>query len=184
MNPDSEPYGNISFPRNIKISEIDSKIINLNIVSRWIDKVDVNDKFSHMRELYVPHKFELLLRGCRCGNKPITVTFIKVKGTEEIIGGYNPSIWKPSKCYGKTKHSFICSFKNKDNFKDAIISNVDNMDNALLHGPNYGLCFGWKDFDIYGSNESQDFTFKACRKRIRVTENQFSIEDYEVFQML
>ena len=42
MDPDSEPNENISPPRNIKIDGIiDSKIVNLNIVStisRWIDK--------------------------------------------------------------------------------------------------------------------------------------------------
>src|SRR2546430_2496471 len=67
MDPDSEPNENILLPRNIKTDGIiDSKIINLNIVStisRWIDKVDVNSKFSQFKELlYLPYKFELLLR--------------------------------------------------------------------------------------------------------------------------
>ncbi|GES93617.1 hypothetical protein GLOIN_2v1773702 [Rhizophagus clarus] len=105
MNPDSIPDDNISLPRNIHIDGvIDSIIVNLNIVSvisRWIDKVDVNCKFSHLREFYLPYKFKLLIRGSRdgftakkfhtlCDNKPITVTFIKIKSAEEIIGGYNP----------------------------------------------------------------------------------------------
>ena len=52
---------------------------------------------------YLPYKFQLLLRGSRdgftpktfhdlCDNKPVTNTFIKVKGTEEILGGYNPEL--------------------------------------------------------------------------------------------
>src|ERR1043166_8623104 len=131
MDLDSEPNENISPPRNIKTADeiIDSKIINLNIVStisRWIDKVDYNSKFAHFRELYLPYKFELLLRGSRdgftpkkfhelCDNKQNTVTFIKVKGTEEIIGGYNPITWKSSNNgeWGKTKDSFIFSFKKR-----------------------------------------------------------------------
>ncbi|GBB85475.1 hypothetical protein RclHR1_00120029 [Rhizophagus clarus] len=55
--------------------------------------------------IYLPYKFELLLRGSRdgftpkkfhelCDDKPNTVTFIKIKGTKEILGGYNPIIWK------------------------------------------------------------------------------------------
>src|SRR3954447_22003394 len=56
MDPDSEPNEIISPPRNIKTDGIiDSKIINLYIVStisRWLDKADVNNKFSHFRELY------------------------------------------------------------------------------------------------------------------------------------
>ncbi len=109
LDPDSEPTNNILFPRNVKINRItDSKIINLNIVSmisRWLDKKDFNYKFSHLRELYLPYEFQLLLRGSRdgftpktfhtlCDNIPITVTFIKVKETDEILGGYNPITWK------------------------------------------------------------------------------------------
>ena len=58
--------------------------------------MDINSKFAHYRELYLPYKFELLLRGSRdgftpkkfhtlCDGKPNTVTFIKVKGTKEIL---------------------------------------------------------------------------------------------------
>ncbi|RGB25526.1 hypothetical protein C1646_747304, partial [Rhizophagus diaphanus] len=51
------------------------------------------------------NKFKLLLRGTRdgfttekfheiCNNKSHTVTIIKVKGSNEILGGYNPNTWK------------------------------------------------------------------------------------------
>src|SRR4051794_40015264 len=95
LDPDNVLIDNISLPRTIKIEGIiDSKIVNLGIVStilRWIDKTDMNDnrKFAHIRELYLPYKFELLLRGSRdgftpkkfhklCDNKHNTVTFIKI----------------------------------------------------------------------------------------------------------
>ncbi|GES93538.1 BTB/POZ protein [Rhizophagus clarus] len=46
LDPDSEPTDNILPPRNIRFDNIiDSKIVNLKIISvisRWIDKVDVN----------------------------------------------------------------------------------------------------------------------------------------------
>ncbi|GET03655.1 BTB/POZ protein [Rhizophagus clarus] len=71
MDPDSEPNKNVSLPRSIKFDGIiDSQIVNLNIVStisRWIDKVD---KFIHFRKLYLPYKFQLLLRGSRDGFTP------------------------------------------------------------------------------------------------------------------
>src|ERR1043166_8304268 len=106
-----------------------------------------NGKFAHVKESYLPYKFELLLRGSRdgftpkkfhelCDDKPITVTFIKVKGTEVILGGYNPIIWKSSDkdVWSKTKDSFIFSFKNKNNFiEDVIISNVKDADYAILY---------------------------------------------------
>jgi hypothetical protein len=69
------------------------------LISRWVDKIDIK---SYTRELYLPYKFKLLLRGSQDGfspkmfhelcDIPHTITFIKVIGTEEIIGGYNPLI--------------------------------------------------------------------------------------------
>ncbi|GES77296.1 hypothetical protein GLOIN_2v1776268 [Rhizophagus clarus] len=125
LDPNYEPEKeNILLPRNLIIDElIETKIVNLNIISiisRWIDKVDFNSKFSYLRELYLPYKFDLILRGSQagfapekfhklCDNKPNTVTFIKVRGTEEILGGYNPFIWKTYGGWGQSLDSFIFS---------------------------------------------------------------------------
>jgi hypothetical protein len=78
-------------------------------------------------------EIKLLLRGNRdgftlkkfhelCDDISRTVTFIKVNGTKKIIEGYNPFIWKSRKNVeiGKTKESFIFSFKSENNFKDSI----------------------------------------------------------------
>jgi hypothetical protein len=156
--------------------------------------VDFND------ESYLPYKFVLVLRGSRdgftpkkfhelCDDKHNTVTFIKVKETEEIIGGYNPIIWKSSDSpeWGKTKDSFIFSFKNKNNsFKDAIISNVVDTEMAIYYDKRYGPCFN--DIFTYSSNEDITFEQNFCEqytyeKEIRDTNEDFSIEDYEVFQI-
>ncbi|GET51631.1 hypothetical protein GLOIN_2v1784750 [Rhizophagus irregularis DAOM 181602=DAOM 197198] len=89
LEPNNVSTENILLPRNIKVN--DTKIVNLNIVSiisRWIDKVDVNHIVSHLREFYLPYKLELLLRGSRdgftpkkfhtlCDDKLNTVTFIQ-----------------------------------------------------------------------------------------------------------
>ena len=147
LDPDSVSTDNISPPRNIKTDGIiDSKIVNLNIVSiisRWIDKLDINNKFAQFRGTYLPYKFNLLLRGSRngltpkkfhelCDGKPNTVTFIKVRGHEEILGGYNPLKWESSDSWCITKDSFIFSFKSNDIFfKGAIISNVGDAGHAV-----------------------------------------------------
>jgi hypothetical protein len=103
LNFDSEPSNNFLPPRNVKL---DSKIVNLNIISlisKLIDKVEIESLFACRKELYFPYEFKLLLRGSRdgftpdkfhslCDNISKTVTFIKVKGTDEILGGYNPII--------------------------------------------------------------------------------------------
>ncbi|CAB4412251.1 unnamed protein product [Rhizophagus irregularis] len=200
VDPDSKPNENILLPRNIKIERIiDSKIVNdlsiVKTISRQIDKMNIRNNFAHLKESY---KFELLLRRSRdgftpkrfhelCDNKPNTVAFIKIKGTEEIIGGYNPLIWKSSSSWGETRESFIFSFKN-DDFKDSIISSAQDTNRAIcysaVHGPQFGC-----DIYIYSSTESTDYSSLRYRKnyyekKIRDTEGNFSIEDYEVFQIL
>ncbi|EXX74895.1 uncharacterized protein OCT59_025307 [Rhizophagus irregularis] len=209
LDPYYEPSDSISLPRNIEIDGIiDSKIVNLNIVSiisRWIDKVDVNCKFSHLRELYLPYEFQLLIRGSRdgftprkfhtlCDNKHNTVTFIKVKDSEEILGGYNPITWMNVNSWGEAQNCFIFSFKNRSNFKDAILSIVKYTDNALNYHPDHGPFFG-NDLIIYTSEESKDSadidfdTTKVCNetscyeKSIREG-GEFLMEDYEIFQII
>ncbi|GBB91901.1 hypothetical protein RclHR1_19330001 [Rhizophagus clarus] len=204
LDPENEIPNNISFPRS---DELCSKIININIVSlvsSWIDNADLKSKFAHIKELYLPYKFKLLLRGSRdgltpkkfhelCDNIPRTVTFIKLKETEEIVGGYNPLMWKGS-CgnmeWGKTKESFIFSFKNKNNFKDSILSHVKNIDSALFYHIYCGPAFG---NDLYigveEDDDSKEYNFNICQqesyeKKIRDTDDILSIEDYEVFQIV
>ena len=41
-----------------------------------------------------------------------TVTIVKIKGSSEILGGYNPIEWKSNGNYCVAKDSFIFSFKN------------------------------------------------------------------------
>jgi hypothetical protein len=198
MDPDSEPTENILLPRNIKFG---SEIVGLRIVSiisRWIDKKITDNKFVYVRELYLPYKFKLLLRGSRdgftpkkfhelCDGKSNTITLIKVKGTDEIIGGYNPLKWESSNDWGKTKDSFIFSLKSNDIFfKDAIISDIKVTDRALWFSTTAGPCFG-DDINIYASmSTNYDKLFyrrKYYEKSIR-NDGEFSVEDFEVFQII
>ncbi|EXX63175.1 uncharacterized protein OCT59_018311 [Rhizophagus irregularis] len=195
----SEPSNDYLPPRRGKL---DSKIVNIKIaslVSKWIDKINENCKCA-LSGLYLPYEFKLLLRGSSDGFSPSifhslceykfkTVTFIKIKGTDEILGGYNPIIWETTKNWGEAKDSFIFSLKNKKNIiEDEKISYVKEVDSALNYGKNYGPSFG-KDLVIYGSSDTKDYDDNVCKlvyyeKKIRDTENKFSIEDYEVFQII
>ncbi|GES90304.1 hypothetical protein GLOIN_2v1779084 [Rhizophagus clarus] len=203
LNPDFIPSYNIFPPRCGNINEnVDSTIVNLNIISlisRWID----NDLKSNEGGLYLPYEFKLLLRGSRdgftpkkfhelCDNIRYTVTFIKVKETEEIIGGYNPLIWESCSDgkFGKTKDSFIFSFKNGNSFKDPILSHIIDPECALYYHNEFGPTFGIKDFNIYvvENNDLKEYDYCQCEqtiyeKKIRDTEDMFSIHDYEVFQI-
>ncbi|GBC11581.2 BTB/POZ protein [Rhizophagus irregularis DAOM 181602=DAOM 197198] len=111
-----------------------------------------------------------------------------IKGKDEIIGGYNPLVWKSSGSWGLTKHSFIFSFKGND-INSLIISNIVNAECALNHGVYRGPCFG-QDIVIYSRNgEFQNYNYNYCEKcyygkQIRDTKYQFTIEDYEVFKIM
>ncbi|UZO09112.1 uncharacterized protein OCT59_029349 [Rhizophagus irregularis] len=122
-----------------------------------------------------------------CDGKIGTVTFFKVKGTDEILGGYNPRNWITAGCYYNIRHSFIFSFKSKCNLKDAILSNVENAYYAIDNRyRNYGPSFG--DLLIWAANESNNYEHiltkkNHFKKKIR-DDGEFSIEDYEVFQII
>ncbi|UZO09172.1 uncharacterized protein OCT59_029409 [Rhizophagus irregularis] len=200
---------NILFPRYKVIDDIIlSNIVNLNIIStisRWIDKIDFNSKFSYLRELYLPYKFDLLLRGSRdgfspkkfhelCDNKPNTIIFIKVKGTGEILGGHSPSLWKSTGGWSHSYYSFIFSFKSKDDIKDSILSRIKNTDKAFYYHDFCGPSFGGSDLSLsvckfnFRANPSKEFDDNICRqfnyeKMIRDTDEHFCIEDYEVFRI-
>ncbi|RHZ57831.1 hypothetical protein Glove_383g23 [Diversispora epigaea] len=76
---------------------------------------------------FVPQTFWNMCHGPVC-----TVVLVKVKGTDEIIGGYNPLTWDKN-AYGRwieTKDSFIFSLKN-GNIQNSILSRVKNSKCAI-----------------------------------------------------
>ncbi|GBC11669.2 BTB/POZ protein [Rhizophagus irregularis DAOM 181602=DAOM 197198] len=117
-----------------------------------------------------------------------------IKDSEEILGGYNPITWMNVNSWGEAQNCFIFSFKNRSNFKDAILSIVKYTDNALNYHPDHGPFFG-NDLIIYTSEESKDSadidfdTTKVCNetscyeKSIREG-GEFLMEDYEIFQII
>ncbi|RGB40695.1 hypothetical protein C1646_753042 [Rhizophagus diaphanus] len=172
LNPNGVPNDNILLPRSRNIDGIiDSKIVNLNIaslISRWINKIDIKSKYAYARELYLPYKFNLLLRGKRDGFTP--------KKFHEL-------------CDNKL-YSFIFSFKSKNIFRDSILSNVIDVNYAMYYGDNVGPTFG-RDIDIHVElgNGSKEYNYCQCKQKyyergIRDKDDLFLIEDYEVFQII
>ncbi|RHZ60973.1 hypothetical protein Glove_350g48 [Diversispora epigaea] len=105
-------------------------------ISSWIDKKEIPYTESN------PYEFELLVRGSRDGFdvKPIyeicdkvsnTVIVLKVEGTGEILGGYNPLKWdKNTDQYQTTRDSFSFSLKT-ENLKSSILSRVKEFNNGI-----------------------------------------------------
>uniref|UniRef100_U9UMS6 Kelch-like protein 17 n=1 Tax=Rhizophagus irregularis (strain DAOM 181602 / DAOM 197198 / MUCL 43194) TaxID=747089 RepID=U9UMS6_RHIID len=151
LNPDGRPN---------EIQNINSKIITFQhteLISKWIDKLDIADKSTSSYE------FKLILRGSRdgfesdifheiCDNQLCTVTIIKVKGNNQILGGYNPIKWKSGRGYGATKDSFIFSFEDGDDINDHILSRVMNENCAIFNDRTYGPSFGGADLVLRGNS--------------------------------
>jgi len=181
---------------------IDSKIITnkfASYIASWIDKKEIKHPihgYTPYNAFDNPYEFKLLLRGSRdgldagtfhklCDNKPKTVTIVKVKGTNEILGGYNPLIWKSTNQFKKssTNDSFIFSYTFMS-LKDVVLSRVKVYDYAIgSHiklGPNFG-----DDFVIIDKNNNTVGTCNNANyeKNIRSISGFFDIEEYEVFQI-
>ncbi|CAB4403736.1 unnamed protein product [Rhizophagus irregularis] len=173
---------------------IDSKIITIQhaeLISKWIDRLEITDKIKNSYE------FKLILRGSRDGVSPSkfheicnyqshTITIIKVKNSNEILGGYNPIIWKSDFRFGTTKDSFIFSFKDKENIENYILSRVKDEYYAIENNSFLGPSFGDGDLYLWGNNCNQGYyCYTECYdKQIRKDEGLLSVEDYEIFQII
>ncbi|RHZ88276.1 hypothetical protein Glove_24g71 [Diversispora epigaea] len=172
-------------------------------ISSWIDR-----KSSTYSLISIPYEFKLILRGSingfapqtfwkTCHGHSSTVAIMKVKGTDEILGGYNPLIWNANSGggWGITNDSFIFSLKN-GNIQNSNLSRVKIPDNAIFNAPksfqmHLGPYFG-DDLRMYSPRSN--FTLdKKCvcdnisrhyEKPIRAATNDFAIVDYEVFKVI
>ncbi|GBC38011.2 hypothetical protein GLOIN_2v1882676 [Rhizophagus irregularis DAOM 181602=DAOM 197198] len=173
-----------SEPRHYHYSSYLKLNIFLNIENEDNEYYDITIEVAHIKLSNIsPETFQIILR------------YLYVKGTDEILGGYNPSIWKNCDgCgrpgWGQSYYSFIFSYKNKDVINDLILSRIKNIDKALCYYRYHGPTFGGSDLKLYCSAYGNEHPFDSnvCKqtdyeKRIRDTEDKFYIEDYEVFQI-
>src|SRR5579871_4058824 len=97
-----------------------------------------------------------------CDNQPHTISIVKVKDSNEILGGYNPIGWKPEDRFGITNDSFIFSFKGKINIEENnILSRVKHVKQAINHWDR-GPSFGYSDFILFNENIDNSC---YCKKR-------------------
>ncbi|GET03255.1 carbohydrate-binding module family 13 protein [Rhizophagus clarus] len=182
----------------INSKSIDSKIITIQhaeVISKWVEKLEITDVMKNSYE------FKLILRGSRdgfsscnfhkiCDNKTRTITIIKVKGSNEILGGYNPIVWKSNGGFGGTEDSFIFSFKNKENIdENHILSRISVFleEYAIYNHTDYGPSFGENDLVLFGENcyDKSYCNYSGCYdESIRRTKDYFSVEEYKIFQII
>ncbi|RHZ67409.1 hypothetical protein Glove_301g22 [Diversispora epigaea] len=177
-------------------------------ISTWIDRNTTAYTLTN-----IPYKFELILRGTRDGFAPqtfwnichgydCTVVLVKVSGTDEIIGGYNPLAWDNSNIddneWMETKDSFIFSLKN-GNIENSILSRVKQSQYAIqnmskysqkYYGPHFIDFFMWtneSNFTLDNESFCKSYGYgNIYEKPIRSSRSSayFSIINYEVFKIV
>ncbi|RHZ77147.1 hypothetical protein Glove_185g3 [Diversispora epigaea] len=175
-------------------------------ISSWIDKKETPYIENN------PYEFKLLVRGSRdgfdvntiyniCDKISNTAIILKVEGTGEILGGFNPLEWnKNYNGWKNTDDSFIFSLKTAI-LKNSILRRALYSNNfAIYNCPRDSqLAFGFALF-LNGYLRTRKFCFcKVCTgysKSIRSNEFispphhpkvpdkfLFSVEEYEVFKI-
>ncbi|KAG9288829.1 hypothetical protein G9A89_001153 [Geosiphon pyriformis] len=188
------------WPLRFSRSNFDSKLLqshNIKQLDHWIQGKDKNTPLKDQLE----NEFKLLLRGSRdgfspndfhrlCDNKGATVTVIKVKGTGQLIGGYNPESWHSRWDWIDGKESFIFSLGD-GKAQNAKLSKFISKNGPFCH-KNYGPEFGSHSIRTYSSN-FQSIPC-SCKKETNYehvimpgSENttvEFFFDEYEVFQII
>ncbi|CAG8757131.1 14143_t:CDS:1, partial [Racocetra fulgida] len=207
-------------PRRESVHYFNSKIIKAKdaaLIASWIDeKNGMPYRFKDM-----PYKFELIYRASSanfridqfhnsCDCQGPTVVIIKVRNSNEIIGGYNPLDWYDNDfiqnkrdidlfgdtfddiydeydgCkFKETSKSFIFSLSNGTIPK---LSRVSYKQKAIALSITKGPCFGcrdlWVECDSSGSSRRSVVGTSSQYCYIRVTDKHtFEIEEYEVFRI-
>ncbi|PKC55455.1 hypothetical protein RhiirA1_475575, partial [Rhizophagus irregularis] len=192
----------------INPKNIDSKIItsqHAELILKWTNLNSSNSSnasftsifskfiYNDIKDKNTTSSFKLLLRGTRdgfaprkfheiCDNQSHTVTIIKVRDGNEILGGYNPIAWKSKDDYSYTKESFIFSFKDNNNIENHILSRVNYENLAIKNSSSSCSSFGFSDLILLdGRGHCKELSYE---KPIRRTADYFLVEEYEVFQIV
>ncbi|RIB08103.1 hypothetical protein C2G38_2045445 [Gigaspora rosea] len=187
----------LTFKLPSRVTEPFSTVINemhAAEIASWVDK-----KAEAYSVINNPYEFKLLLRGSRdgftresfwnlCDQQTNTVLIIKVNGTDEILGGYNPTFWDKSKGWISCNDSFIFSMKN-GTIQSSILSRVKKPQYAIYCFSGYGPQFG-SGGDLYMANNFNQINNCYCQynsyeRAIRNTNcvSYFSVSEYEIFQI-
>jgi hypothetical protein len=181
-------------PRRPK-NQFDSVLINQNIqdylvlFANWIDKKKENNKYTTET---IPYKFNLLYRASRdgnttkafhnkCDNKGATIVIVKINGTEQIVGGYNPFDWDSNSTYKNTTDSFIFSLTDSKNINSAKAGYSNGL-NSIGCYPQHGPIFGGNFYQV--TNGISWNINNNNYSNIGITSKSSNADDYEVFQVI
>lgn len=192
---DNNSYTKILENYVCNIINVNSKIIDYELACimakfiRYYENKNFADLLTSNVNLY---KFKLLVRGSengfdcrnfheRCDNKGPTITIVKVKYTNEILGGYNSCDWKSESYFYNIKGSFIFSL-NKAHPVFGLVNDSSLLYSQILDincGPHFGL-----DLKLLLNNTNRgQYRKHDFQTQLSQIEAEFEIEEYEVFQV-
>jgi hypothetical protein len=215
-NMKKEIYSNNNILPPRKYQKIDSTIIvgeQTALLAKWIKECNFEDYLNIENSF----DFKLLLRGSKngfdigtfhkkCDGIDNTIVIIKIKDSDEIIGGYNPFSWQslfniglqsfPYENYSiPCSSSFLFSLNNirlgnrLGNDSKNVLSKIkeNRFSEAICYNQIGGPKFGKFDLNLV-NNSSQGKLIGHCKKYSyshQITnKSSFEIEDYEVFQVI
>ncbi|CAB4434518.1 unnamed protein product [Rhizophagus irregularis] len=177
------------------------------LIACWIDRKNVKD-FTPLTS--IPYIFRLLFRGSRdgfsaktfhdkCDGRGATIVVVRVSGTKELIGGYNPIGWSSPRDveWRGTRDSFIFSLSNSHSDSSNNISTPkskisrikkDCVNEAIQLQDKLGPSFGFYELKIIDDAHEGSSSYASgglkYEHSIRDKFNYFQVDDYEVFQVL
>ncbi|CAB5179437.1 unnamed protein product [Rhizophagus irregularis] len=177
------------------------------LIACWIDRKNVKD-FTPLTS--IPYIFRLLFRGSRdgfsaktfhdkCDGRGATIVVVRVSGTKELIGGYNPIGWSSPRDveWRGTRDSFIFSLSNSHSDSSNNVSTPkskisrikkDCVNEAIQLQDKLGPSFGFYELKIIDDAHEGSSSYASgglkYEHSIRDKFNYFQVDDYEVFQVL
>ena len=180
--PDGKPGINTYPPRQFQYSKLFS------VIASWIDKKEN----LHYNRDNNPYSFKLLYSSsgdgntvaafyAECDNKRATIVMVKIKNSEQIVGGYNPLFWDSSNSWKKLNDSFLFSFTDR-NIITAKVSYCNINNSRVYCHQDYGPVFGFSDLYIDMIYNSSDTWCSTYPKIDDMPTGYFKVDYYEVFQ--
>ncbi|GBC02009.1 hypothetical protein RclHR1_04410002 [Rhizophagus clarus] len=162
------------------------------LFANWIDKKEENDEYIND----IPYEFNLLYRASRdgntatafhvkCDNEGPTIVVVKIRNSEQIVGGYNPLFWDSVPGKMSTKDSFIFSFMDKNYVQNAKVVYSGGYPYSIYCHPVNGPVFGCHDLYV-NYNVNSDVWYSACKTCYPTLDlpESMNADDYEVFQVI
>ncbi|EXX69467.1 hypothetical protein GLOIN_2v1650304 [Rhizophagus irregularis DAOM 181602=DAOM 197198] len=190
--PNMKLKTNVAPPRKYQKFKLDSTLIeseHVSLFASWIDKKDS----SYYNSKNCPYEFKLLYRSGQdgfnaesfhknCDNKGATIWIAKVKGSTQLIGGYNPLDWSGNG-NKSTTDSFLFNFTDGNDISSVKLSPINNLKCAEAiycfnnQGPSMGSLYCKKP------NNWTYYAGSTTYPNIGIPSN-FTIENYEAFSIV